>query len=198
MTLSSRDRVLHAAPTRYARHGYAATPLWEIAEDAGCSTATIQHHFHTKEALLAAIAQPFVDDVERALEGHEAGLGSDDRVALLEAYVKALMKHREVAKVVIHDTAAQMTDTGELVREQQRRFVGLLAGPRATLHHQVRAHCAMGILHLMVGDLVNVPAHRVHRQLVDAAIETLSSSGAPAVARRAEHGRRAPSYGPLA
>lgn len=199
MTSTARDRVLEAAPVQFARQGYAATPLWEIAEMAGCTTAALHHHFPTKEALLVAVGQPFLDDVGQDLDHHERNAGpTGGRDLLLQSYVRTLMRHRSVAKVLIHDTTTRITETGEQVREQQRRIVSLLAGPRPTMRQLVRAHCAITILHLMVGDLANVPAHRLHRPLVDAATELLGGDGDDRPPHRwSEHEEREPSDGPL-
>lgn len=51
----TRDEILDAAEKAFARHGYAATSLREIAADAGVNAALVQYYFESKEGLFAAI-----------------------------------------------------------------------------------------------------------------------------------------------
>lgn len=60
-----RDQILAAARARFARAGFAATSLREIAADAGVDAALISHHFGTKSALLAATLDLPFDPAER-------------------------------------------------------------------------------------------------------------------------------------
>ncbi|HLT61366.1 MAG TPA: helix-turn-helix domain-containing protein [Microlunatus sp.] len=52
---ATRDRILTAAVTLFARRGFAATGVEEIARDAGVSTGLIYRHFRTKDDLFGAI-----------------------------------------------------------------------------------------------------------------------------------------------
>lgn len=175
MALSTRrDQLLEAALVGFSRRGYASTSLRDLAEAAGCSKAALYHHFATKDDLLAALADPFVDDVEAIVSSVSLDHGMDeDRVAVIQAYVLALGTHRELAKILLLDSGARSSAVSQRVVEQQRRLVARLAGSRASLRDQVRARCALSILHLMVGELAGVPVHRLRPPLVEAAIDTL-------------------------
>lgn len=46
-----RDRLISAAETLFAEHGYAGTTIDQIIEKAGCSKGTFYHYFDSKEEL---------------------------------------------------------------------------------------------------------------------------------------------------
>lgn len=169
-----RQRLVEVAPRIFADRGYIATSLADLAQTAECSKASLHRYFPTKEALLAAAAAPFLDDVDDILRTVSLDLGPDeDRIGVLQSYTIALGAHRHIAKVVLMDSGTRKTRTGARVAEQQRALVARLSGPRAPLRHQVRARCAVAVSHLLVGELVNVPLHRLRPALLEAAIESL-------------------------
>jgi TetR/AcrR family transcriptional regulator, regulator of cefoperazone and chloramphenicol sensitivity len=65
---SARDRIRDAALSCFAVRGIAATPLRTVAETAEVSIGLVQHHFHTKAALAAAVDQYVLQVVSEALE----------------------------------------------------------------------------------------------------------------------------------
>lgn len=170
-----RERLMGAAPELFISRGYGATSLRDLADAAGCSKAALYHLFASKDDLLAALAEPFIGDVDGLLGCVSLDLDADaDRVGVIQAYVLLLSAHREVAKVLLTDSGVRPTAVGQRVVEQQRSLVARLSGPRAPLRQQVRARCAVAISHLMVGELFSVPVHRLRPPLLDAAIDTLA------------------------
>ena len=53
--LDSADRILRAAETLFAKHGFGAVSMSAIARRAGVSKANVFHHFATKQALYLAV-----------------------------------------------------------------------------------------------------------------------------------------------
>jgi AcrR family transcriptional regulator len=196
MTPSSvRRSTSGAARALFAEQGYQSTTMQEVADAAGCSKAALYHQFPSKDELLAAVAQPFVVDVEAVLETVSLDLSAvDDRVSVIRAYMLALASHREVAKVVLLDSGTRSSVIGQQVLSQQRRLAARLVARRAPFREQVRARCAISIAHLMVGDLGGVPLHRLRGPLFEAVVDTLllnpEDPDASALAARL---RRAPS-----
>ena len=54
-----RRVVLDAALTLFARHGYGATSVRQIAEEAGVSVGAVYHHFPDKEAMFRALIDEY-------------------------------------------------------------------------------------------------------------------------------------------
>lgn len=65
---SPKERIRDAALSCFAVRGIAATPLRAVAETAEVSIGLVQHHFHTKAALIAAVDQYVLQVLSKALE----------------------------------------------------------------------------------------------------------------------------------
>lgn len=173
-----RQRLIDAAPGLFASCGYAETSLQDLGDAAGCSRSSLYRDFASKDDLLAVAAEPLLGEMETLLASFSVDLGADeDRVSVVRAYLAILGAHRDLSKVLLTDAGARRTPVGQRVVEQQRSLAARLTGPRATLRQQVRARCALAILHLMVGELCSVPAHRLRAPLLQAAIDMLSANG---------------------
>jgi AcrR family transcriptional regulator len=58
-----RDEVLELAGELFARNGYATTTVRDIAGAAGILSGSLYHHFASKEAIVDALLQPFLDQL---------------------------------------------------------------------------------------------------------------------------------------
>ncbi|MET8360034.1 TetR family transcriptional regulator [Micromonospora sp. NPDC005171] len=84
----TRQLLLNAARQRFARDGYAATTVRDIADDAGVNVALISRYFTSKEGLFEACLRAAGDELRRttgqtpadrvpeAIAGHIADLGA--------------------------------------------------------------------------------------------------------------------------
>lgn len=81
------DRLTSAALVAFARRGYEATSLDEVAAEAGVRKQTLLYHHPSKEALLQAVIRRGVNDIADRLE---IALGSPQRVT--EAVVNELFR----------------------------------------------------------------------------------------------------------
>lgn len=61
----TRQLLLDSALRRFAREGYAATTVRDIADDAGVNVALIARYFESKEGLYATALQEAVDELSR-------------------------------------------------------------------------------------------------------------------------------------
>lgn len=77
----NRDRIIEVARAVFREKGYDA-PLDEIARKAGVGAGTLYRHFPTRDALLDAVMQAWVDSVEVATEKALAHEGSPREVLL--------------------------------------------------------------------------------------------------------------------
>jgi AcrR family transcriptional regulator len=62
----TRALLLDAARRHFARHGYSATTVRDIADDAGVNVALISRYFESKEGLFAACLTAAVDELRRS------------------------------------------------------------------------------------------------------------------------------------
>jgi AcrR family transcriptional regulator len=89
------DRIVEVAREVFREQGYDAS-LDEVAKRAGVGPGTLYRHFPTRDALLDAIMQSWVDRVEEAADKaltHE-GSPRDLLVAWFEEYVRLISLHK--------------------------------------------------------------------------------------------------------
>jgi AcrR family transcriptional regulator len=80
-----RAAILTAAATAFARGGFAATSMTEVADEAGVTRILLYRHFDSKEALYRAV----LDDVTEALINAWAAHGGDlPSVAALDTHLQ--------------------------------------------------------------------------------------------------------------
>jgi len=123
-TLVTRERILQAAFTRFARYGFRRTSMEDIATEAGVSRAALYLQFRNKEEIFRSLAQELHDE---ALAGAAAALSSDQPlVERLRAAVEAKsLRFVEIAYGSPH--GSELLDEsnrlcGDLAAETERRF----------------------------------------------------------------------------
>jgi AcrR family transcriptional regulator len=76
--VSTRDAVLEAARSRFARYGYDGTKVRDVAADAGVDPALVMHFYGSKEGLFAAaildIHTSSLEVLSAALAGPRSGM----------------------------------------------------------------------------------------------------------------------------
>ena len=91
----NRDRIVEVAREVFREHGYDAS-LDEVAKRAGVGPGTLYRHFPSRENLLDAIMQSWVDRVDEAADKaltHE-GPPRDQLLAWFAAYVVLISLHK--------------------------------------------------------------------------------------------------------
>jgi AcrR family transcriptional regulator len=91
----NRDRIVEVARDVFREKGYDA-PLDEVAKRAGVGAGTLYRHFPTRDALLDAIMQSWVDRVNEAADKTLAFEGSDRDLLIswLETYAGLISLHK--------------------------------------------------------------------------------------------------------
>src|ERR1700685_2746152 len=65
----SRRAILDAAARLFARHGFAATSLRDIADAAGMKAGSLYYHFTSREEIVAEVLRIGIETVEAAVRG---------------------------------------------------------------------------------------------------------------------------------
>jgi AcrR family transcriptional regulator len=87
--ISSRDKILDAAETLFAKRGYAGIGLSQVAEVVGLGKSSLFHHFRNKPQLYAAVATRILLRIEERLMRTLAAGG--DPMTRLEHWLDALI-----------------------------------------------------------------------------------------------------------
>jgi AcrR family transcriptional regulator len=146
----NRARILDAARSAFAESGL-DVGVEEIARRAGVGKGTLYRRFPTKEALVRAIFEDILDDLERLVEevAAEPDAGEAFRRFLSSA------AHKQASNQGFFDVVAQRLGAAALTPDQRRRFLGAIARPLR------RAQAAA----LVRGDLVPEDVQMMFRML---------------------------------
>src|ERR1044071_6244492 len=112
----NRARVLDAARPAFAEAGL-DVGVEEIARRAGVGKGTLYRRFPTKEALVRAIFEDILDEIERIVEDSEA---EPDPWAAFTAYLAATAR-MQASNQGFYDVVAQRLGAAALSGEQRRR-----------------------------------------------------------------------------
>lgn len=130
-----REAILRHAAALFARSGYPATSMNQVAEACGLSKATLYHYYRDKDAMLVAIAEghvgklrALVDDVLAAGLPPEARLRTLIR-RIVEEYADAQHAHR----VLTEDVRFLSPDDQKRVLDTERHVVAGFAQAVAEL-----------------------------------------------------------------
>jgi TetR/AcrR family transcriptional regulator len=102
--------IIRAALAVFARSGFEAASLRDIAADAASTHSLIRHHFGSKEGVWQAVVNHTVLQYTQSLETHLEKLGdhqTSDPVETLRSVLRAMLlvsaKHSEVAKLLMRE-----------------------------------------------------------------------------------------------
>lgn len=120
----TREAILVAAEDLFARHGFDATSMQEIASSAGVARATPSYFFGTKTALYGAVLARAVDRAQEAIaRAYEAQDGSGIPAEAVDAYVDALSSLFSSDHVFVCLIQRESLGDGSRVSEFFGRFV---------------------------------------------------------------------------
>ncbi|HEY9524552.1 MAG TPA: TetR/AcrR family transcriptional regulator [Thermopolyspora sp.] len=156
-----RDHLVRLAAELFARKGFQATTVREIAEEAGILSGSLYHHFDSKETIVDEVLSTFLDDL---IGGYRAALdkGGDART-VLSAMVRigfgSLEPHRAAITVMQNDWNYLRTLPGGrfdyLVKaedEVERMWVGQIK--RGQADGQFRADVDPKLTYRMIRDTI--------------------------------------------
>lgn len=95
-TLSTRDRILDAAESLFAEHGFTVTSMRMITSQANVNLASVNYHFGSKEVLIqevfVRILDPLTTDLAEELDGLDGADCAQLSVErLLQTFIRAAM-----------------------------------------------------------------------------------------------------------
>ena len=132
-----RATITQAAGPLFARDGYAATRLDDIASAAGVSKPIVYRHFESKKALYMSLLRKHRDDLPTFIEGVEAAAPSDAAVrAILERWLDYVRENQHAWVMLFRDSSgddeirALRREVNLRAREVLAAFIADQAGAR--------------------------------------------------------------------
>jgi len=115
-------RILDVAEELFAQHGYSATSLRDIAEQAGLQQPGLYKHFAGKEDLYRRVydraLQPMTDLMDGILAGSDVGFGE-----LAERMTDLLALHPNIARLLVRATVSSDCEQDLVALEWLERLV---------------------------------------------------------------------------
>jgi len=133
------ERILVAAESLFAEHGFDAVSMSAIGEAAGVSKANVFHHFISKNDLYLAVLRNACRDATQHLDD----LGNDQEALatrlqqFARVHLENLLEHGQVARLMLRELLSDNPRHGQELAEQVygekfSRFVAILrAGQQA-------------------------------------------------------------------
>lgn len=135
MIEATRAKLIRAARTAFAQHGYAQASMDELTAQVGLTRGALYHHFGGKPGLLAAVVAQMdaemdarLDAVLRAHADPWSGF-----LAYCRAYL-AMAQESEIRRIVLQDARSVLTGTEQDLQYQQ--CVQFMAGYLSNLMDQ--------------------------------------------------------------
>src|SRR5262244_1632902 len=130
ISIATRERILHAALTVFARKGYHRALVDDIVRASRTSKGAVYHHFPNKEALFLALVDDFAGRLAQAVA--DAIARSHGALAKVEAALRAGLEtfagNRELARILLLE-AVSLGPAYETKRaEIHERFAALIRG----------------------------------------------------------------------
>lgn len=117
----ARDRILEAAERMVGEIGAARLTLDVVAHAAGVSKGGLLYHFPTKESLLGALAQRYVESMEQCIEAAKGGFSEGDAGRDLKACIVGVLGSDPRSKAMgaaLLATAANDLSLLEVIRQR--------------------------------------------------------------------------------
>jgi AcrR family transcriptional regulator len=124
----TQRRILDAARDLFAERGYAGTSIRDIAERLEMTKAALYYHFPGKQDVLAALVEPWLQEIDTLAAWAEAQR-SIDREAVLRAMINHLAAPNPTFGLLLTDPSAMHDSATRLnARPRLRRLERALAG----------------------------------------------------------------------
>lgn len=152
-----REQILAAAAALFARQGYPATTMNEVAAACGVRKPTLYHYVRDKHDLLAQIARSHVQRLESLVaEVAALGLAPEPRLRelvrrFMQAYERAQHEHR----VLTEDVKFLQPEAQREVLDGQRRVVAAFAEALAELRPDLGAAALARPLAMLLFGMLN-------------------------------------------
>lgn len=133
----TRERIAQAARQLFARQGYGATTLQDVADEAGVAVQTVYAVYRSKAGILARLRESVVRQSEAA-RFYEEALTEPVRNRKLELFARSIRHRWEYGHdIVTTNQQAAATDAAlrrevDKVLETRRAGIGRFAGTLAT------------------------------------------------------------------
>jgi len=173
----TRAKLLNSALELFATRGYAATSVDAIADAAGVSAGLLYHHFDSKAAVLNAIFEQSLTDVQATFSAADRETHAADRLpALLRSAGAIVPRHRHFWAVwyglrmqpeVLKSLGPSVLEFTVAIVRTLERYLADIGWPDAAIEARLLFAQIDGLCQHYVLDPERYPLHRVIERLVE-------------------------------
>ena len=170
--LGTKVRILSLALDLMTTQGFEKTAIGQIADGMGFSKAAVYYHFNSKDEILSALVDPFLDRLEALVAEAPGGAHSPaGRKELLGTYLDLLLDQHALVVFLARDVSALHHPAVEDRLEQlMGALLGQLAGPRGGQAAKIRAAAALGALQRPLLDFPKEDMDKYKDMLISCAV----------------------------
>jgi AcrR family transcriptional regulator len=152
-----RDMILSQAAALFARRGYPATSMNEVAEACGLSKPTLYHYYKDKYHLLVNIADGHVSRLQAVVEDVQAqNLAPEPRLrTLILRFVQEYADAQDAHRVLTEDVKFLQPEDSERVLGKERAVVAAFAGALVQLRPDTEAAGLSKALTMLLFGMIN-------------------------------------------
>ena len=147
MISNTKERILVIAGDLFARKGYTATTIADIARALGTTTAALYYHFPSKSEILGALLAEPLAAYNRLVEDLDSSSATPEE--LLGAFVDLTVASRALGSVVDRDPSVLAKIDQHLPRKSVQvtaQAIAVLAGPEPDRAAMIRASAALSLI----------------------------------------------------
>jgi TetR/AcrR family fatty acid metabolism transcriptional regulator len=156
-----RDRILSAAERIFARHGFFAAKVSDVAKEAGVADGTIYLYFKSKDDILISLFERRMQQLNETLRAATAKVRSprDQLRAFVKAYLQLVHDEPSAAEVLTIELRQSSKFMKEYENPQFADFLRLLGGiitaaqDKGELSSAIPAHIAARMIFGMLDEL---------------------------------------------
>jgi AcrR family transcriptional regulator len=172
----TRAKLLNAALELFATRGYAAASVDAIADEAGVSAGLLYHHFDGKAAVLNAIFEQSLADVQATFAAADRQRDARDRLpALLRSALSIVPRHRQfwavwyglrMQKDVLETLGPSVAQFTKAIVRTLEKYLEDIEWPDAAIEARLLFAQIDGLCQHYVLDPAHYPLERVIERLV--------------------------------
>jgi AcrR family transcriptional regulator len=137
-----KQRILNTAIALFARKGFSATGVREIAQEADVNIAMINYYFGSKGGILEAMLDAFFESYQQMLQGAINASGSPERKirSLIRSMIGFFRKHTDLARIVFTELPFDMPEIAEFKAKKVKVIASLLEQRFFVVHAKERVN----------------------------------------------------------
>ena len=177
-TTDTRERILDIAEDLFARYGFAATSITDIAEVVGIRGPGVYKHYRNKLHIYECVLARLFDPLHDVIKAMSHGESPDDMFRQVATIFSSHAQHPNMAKLIQHATLANDETLSILADKWYKPFFGYISELAETtdkswinipsvmtFHCMILGYITLAPLHSKIFDIDPLSTELVNTQL---------------------------------